>query len=415
MDQGTTCSHDAVPGPTQQERQTPSRGFAGCATGRPAQPGPSSRALLRWEASLKTRLERCRRACFAPILHMVPLRPSIKGVRCVWVGEAERAVPLCPHQPSCVLPSWGSSEFALGCCGQRPAQPLAPPGSAGPPTTPAYTRCPSRPRGWGRHCSVPELGLGPCRCQWVWAWTPAWALPSWVRRSRSPRLAWRRVLWGPGMRPRCAACLPSPMRLCQRPRFCSRTALHGRPRTAARKQTSALYRAPGWEGALAVPLSCLALPPHVHEHEWPENTSLGCPDQLLPTLGTPVPPTPPPCFRAIPQGQDQAVQMEAAVMDGWPGPGRSPLRGGGELTRRGLAGQAGPALCRRIWLSQPSSLDNILAILQMRKPSPGWAWPSVPGKEQHAASHARHSGSCLPGSVGLLAPAVWLGRPRNAE
>lgn len=347
MDQGTTCSHDAVPGPTQQERQTPGRGFADCATGRPAQPGPSSRALLRWEASLKTRLERCRRACFAPILHMVPLRPSIKGVRCVWVGEAERAVPLCPHQPSCVLPSWGSSEFALGCCGQRPAQPLAPPGSAGPPTTPAYTRCPSRPCGWGRHCSVLELGLDPCRCQWVWAWTPAWALPSWVRRSRSPRLAWRRVLWGPGMRPRCAACLPSPMRLCQRPRFCSRTALHGRPRTAARKQTSALYRAPGWEGALAVPLSCLALPPHVHEHEWPENTSPGCPDQLLPTLGTPVPPTPPPCY---PPGAGPGRA------DGGSSDGRMARTWAVTSERRGGADQKGPC-----WPGRPSPVQADLA------------------------------------------------------
>lgn len=81
-------------------------------------------------------------------------------------------------------------------------------------------------------------------------------------------------------------------------------------------------------GALAIPLSRLALPPHMHECEWPENTSPGCPDQLLPTLGTPMPTTPPLCFRAVPWGQDQAVQMEAR-----PGPGRSPLRGAGELAR----------------------------------------------------------------------------------
>lgn len=228
--------------------------------------------------------------------------------------------------------------------------------SGGPPTTPTHTRSPSRARCWGRHCSIPELGLDPCRCQWVWAWIPAWALPSWVRGPQSLRLAWCWVVWDPGMRPQCGACLPSPMRLYQRPRFCSRTALHGRPRRSQEADICSFPgpRGGGRRGTLAIHLSCLALPLHVHEDKWPESTSPGHADQLLPPLGTPMPPTQPLCFWAVPRGQDEAVQMEAAVMEARPGPGQSSLRGEGELARRarpcaGGSGLANPGPWTASW------------------------------------------------------------------
>ena len=52
--------------------------------------------------------------------------------------------------------------------------------------------------------------------------------------------------------------------------------------------------------------------------------------------------------------------------------------------RRGLAGQAGSA-----GSAKPASPEKIPALLQMRKPSPRWAWPCATGKK-----YLGRGGSC---------------------
>lgn len=208
------------------------------------------------------------------------------------------------------------------------------------------------------------------KCWWMWAWGPAWALPSWVRGPRSPRPAWSRssgaLGCGLGVQPASPTIhVPEPaspflLQVC--------TARHCLLRTAAGKQTSALHPAPGWGGGAARPPSRLAPPPHVHRREWPENASPVCPDRMLPALGTSMAPAW--CFQAIDAGagpgRAAGGRAVGAACGRWQsdgrdgrdegpgvGPRRAPPRGVGEPPGRGLTGQA-RRLCKRYWPSRPT-------------------------------------------------------------
>lgn len=178
----------------------------------------------------------------------------------------------------------------------------------------------------------------------------------------------------------------------------------GRPAQRSQEaDCSFLAPGAGRRGDTGHPPSCLALPLHVHEDKWPESTSPGHPDQLLPPLGHPCPP-PSPCASGLFPGWTEA------------GPDGGGSDGGTAVTWAVISERRGE-LARRARPCAGSGLAN---------PGPWTAsWPfyrcenqvqagSALGAWQRAACVSRPTLRILLARSGRAAgTATWVGRLRG--